>query len=228
MPWLPDRDGVKKMFQGNADLTRVVHQFNVYPAAYANPGWFSTLVPGHLFGRLSKSRRGLSRLSGLLLQAHGLDKTAWYDFNLPQWRFALLPPQVINTLVTYGGLALAHRRIATMVDKAALARLKGSIGERAYQFALKRASLMVGRQRGVDMDGLDLDDPGGQVRQMGATYFLGQFNNAPMAIAGRLAFKFAPDMAGAAVNRSPDETAWSLFRRILIHEINPQWQHLFS
>ena len=227
MPLPPDRDAVKEMFRGDADLSRLVHQFNVYPAAYAHPGWFSEFLPDRLLGRLRMTRRGVRRLSDLLLKAHGMEGETWYDFSQPWWRFALLPPGIIDTLVMYGGLALAHRRIATTVDKAALTRLKASIGKRAYQFAVKRASLMVGRAHHVDMDGLGQDDLGHHIRQLGTTHFLSQFNNAPTAIAARLAFKFAPDMAGAAVNQVPDEADGSLFKRILIHEIDSKWQRLF-
>ena len=228
MPSPPDPAAVKKMFRSDAGLTRMVHSFNVYPAAYAHPGWFSALLPEHLLDRLRKTRRGARRLSDLLLETNGLSKETWYDFSHLWWRFALLPPRVIDMLITYCGLAFAHRRVATLVDQSALARLKRSIGEPAYQFAVKRAPLMVGRHRGMDSAGADHDDLGNHVRQLGAAYFLSHFNDAPTAIAGRLAFKFAPAMAGAAVNRTWDEAGWPLFKRILVHEIDPQWQRLFS
>jgi hypothetical protein len=223
----PDRSAVKKMFQGDPDFARLVYQFNVYPAVYAHPEWFSDFLPDHLLGCFRKTRRGMRRLSGLLLKAHGMEGETWYDFSQPWWRFALLPPGIIDTLAMYGGLALAHRRIATMVDKAALTRLKGSIGERAYRFAVKRASLIVGRPRQIDMDGLGQEDLGFHFRRLGTTRFLSQFKNAPTVIAARLAFKFSPDMSCASVSQVTDEADRSLFKRILIHEIDSKWQRLF-
>ena len=223
-----DRAAVKSLFRSGNGLFGWVHRFNSQPAAYAHPSWFDASVPPELFNVLRRTRRGVNRLSKILLEQNGLCDEACYDFNPPQWRFALLPAEVIQDLTFYCGLAFQHRRIAGMVDKTVLTGLKESIGERAYAFAIKRAPLLIGRKRGIDLQWDGSSDFGMFARRYGAVYFLSHFRESSRAIAVRLSFKFSRVIARTVVDRPPDGSGWQLFKRILLHEIEPRWQTLFS
>jgi hypothetical protein len=223
-----DRAAVKGLFKSGNGLFGLIHRFNNRPAAYAHPSWLDAWVPAELFRVLRRTRRGADRLSRMLLEQNGLCHDACYDFNPPQWRFALLPVEVIQDLTFYCGLAFQHRRIAGMVDKTVLSHLKESIGEQAYAFAVRRAPLLIGPKRGIDLQWDGSSDFGMFARRYGAVYFLSHFRDSSRAIAGRLAFKFSRVIAGTVVERPPESSGWQLFKRILIHEVDPRWQTLFS
>jgi hypothetical protein len=216
------------MFRSGTDLAAEVHRFNRHPAAYAHPTWFGPLLDRRLLAPLRSSRRGVKRLSDLLLAHHDLSDDRWYDFGLRRWRFALLPPDTLLKLVDCCGLAFQHRRIAATVERSARSRLVRQIGKAAYVFALKRAPLILGhlQNEAPTWDGQTAF--GRFVRQSGADYFLAHFQAAPTAIAARLAFKFPRDLVGEATGRPPGSEGWPLFHRILRHELNPKWQSLFS
>jgi hypothetical protein len=223
-----DPAAAKSLMCDGSGLFRLVHQFNVLPAAYAHPSWFEGFVPPDLLGILRKSRRGVQQLSAMLLRRHGLTDEACYDFDYRHRRFALLPAEVVRQLALYCGLAFQHRRLAAVVGRTALERIKTSIGEKAYLFTVKRAPLLMGSRCGLETDWDGRSDFGRFVRHFGAAYFLSHFRDTPAAVAGRLAFKFSRAQAQAAVNRGSDGNGWPLFKRILLHELDPRWHNLFS
>ena len=223
-----NESAVKALFRTGGQLLKLVHQFNSAPAAYADPTWLEPLVPQDLFLRLRTTRRGAIRLSEILLIQHGLYNDTCYDFDTRSWRLALLPAEVMNQLSLYVGLSLQHRRIATMVDRVALAGIKKDIGEQAYTFAIKRAPLLTGKRSGVlpiwNGDG----DFGSFSRHIGGAYILSHFTQCPKAVAGRIAFKFPRAVSKIVAQRFSEDNGWTFINRILIHEIDPQWQTLFS
>ena len=226
---LPYNTGaVKTLLRDPGDLLNQVHHFNIYPALYAHPSWLAPLAPRSLRDTLLAGQRGRLRFSALLLQRHGLDQRFWYDFEDRRHRFALLPAEVLRKLTTYCGLAFQHRTIAAAVGKAAIAQIKTSIGEPGYHFALKRAPLVLGQRRGIDVAWNGLGDFKAFVQAYGAAYFLAHFQTLPRAITGRLLFKFPHALISCAEGLQTNDNGWSLFKRILIHEIDHQWQTLFS
>jgi hypothetical protein len=229
MPCLSDRAAVKAMFRSGGALAKRVHDFNCHPAAYAHPSWFETLVGPQVFTTLRASRRGEARLSQLLLERHNLGNDFWYNFDQRQWRFALLPPELLLMLVDCCGLVFQHRRIAATVGHSERTGIKNQIGEKAYEFALKRAPLIRGHQQKFDQSPWDDMRPfSAFIRQSGTAYFLSHFYEAPTAIAARLTFKFSQDLVVEAANKVARGDGWPLFKRILIHELDPKWQTLFS
>jgi hypothetical protein len=223
-----DREAVKALLRDDSGLAALVHQFNAQPALYAHPSWFEGLVPQHLLNVLRTRRRSVRRLSTLLLDRHCLADEVCYDFQSRQWRLALLPVQVVQKLALYGGLAFQHRRICATVDKATLAAIKGSIGEQAYAFAVKRAPLMFRPGGAVNRRWDGRGDFGRFCRDIGAVCFLTHFYAAPRAVAERLAFKFSRAIWRLALGKMPETSWWPLFKRIVIHEIDPRWQTLLS
>lgn len=222
-------DAIKEMLAAEGTgLFHLVHQFNVHPAAYAHPSWFEPYVPPEIFRRLQKSRRGVSRLSKMLLREKKLCRDTCYVFDSPWWRFALLPANVLLKLTRYCGLASMHRQISAIVDRNHLSYIKKSLGEKDYLFTIKRAPLLIGREHGIDLRWNGHCDVGQLAGQYGIAYFLSHFREAPRAITARVALKFSRSHEAVAVNRGTGESGWRLFKRILIHEIEPRWQPLFS
>lgn len=223
-----NQSAVKALFRTGGPLLQLVHQFNSAPAVYADPSWLESLVPQELFLRLRATRRGARRLSEILLIQYGLYNDACYDFETRSWRLALLPAEVLNKLSLYVGLSLQHRQIATLVDRAALSGIKKDIGEQAYTFAIKRAPLLTGKRCKVQCVWSGSGDFGSFSRHLGAAYILSHFCQCPKAVAGRLAFKFPRAVSKLAAQSPPEDNGWAFLNRILIHEIDSQWQTLFS
>lgn len=229
MPCLSDRAAVKAMFRSGGALAKQVQDFNCHPAAYAHPSWFETLVKPRVFTKLRASQRGETRLSELLLARHNLSNEFWYDFKQKQWRFVLLPPELLLKLVDCCGLVFHHHRIAATIGHTPRMSIKNQIGEKAYEFALKRAPLIRGHQQKIDQPPWDGRSPfGAFIRRSGTAYFLSHFYEAPTAIAARLTFKFSQNLVVEAANRTSCIDGWPLFKRILRHELDPKWQTLFS
>lgn len=224
-----DGQAIKEMFKRDDGLVKLVVAFNASPAGYAHDSWFDDILPAELLHILQRSPRALARLSRLLLDVHDLEgEEAWQAFCHPLWRLALLPPAVISRLTRFGALAFQHKRLAMMVGNAAITKMKRDIGQAAYHFAIKRAPLLVGNSRGIDLDPDLADNFDRYLRCYGAVYFLSHFQDAPKALAGRLALKFERSHAAMAARFAPQKSGWPLFKRILIHEIDPQWQFLFN
>lgn len=228
MSLLSDTEAVKNLLAGDNTRFHLIHQFNIHPAAYAHPSWLEAFLPPQLFRCLGNTRRGISRLSTILLREQDLDKDTCYDFEYPWWRFALLPADVLSKLTLYCGLVSLHRQIASLVDKGALRRVKESLGEQDYVFAVKRAPLLVGQKHGAHLRWNGHFDIARLARQYGTAYFFSHFSEAPRAITGRLAFKFPRSRNKYTIFKASQANGWQLFKRILIHEIESRWQPLFS
>lgn len=223
-----DAEAVKGLLSEGNGLFHLIHQFNVHPATYAHPSWFMPSITPELLQRLQKTRRGIARLSTILLRREKLCNNTCYDFEYPWWRFALLPANVLYKLTLYCGLASMHRQIAAMVDRTHLSQIKKSLGEKDYIFAVKRAPILTGKQHGMELCWNGHCDVGQLAGQYGIAYFLSHFSDAPRAITTRLSFKFSQSQESVTVNRGTGKSGWRLFKRILIHEIEPRWQPLFS
>lgn len=219
---------LKNLLHNRSEMFHLIHQFNVHPAGYAHPTWLEAVAPPALCDRLVKTRRGVSRLSKLLLQHHGLHRSTCYDFEHRWWRLALLPAKVLAQLTFFCGLAALHRQIAVIVDKQTLAQVKACLNQTDYLFAVKRSPLFIGQNHGLALDWDGSSDIGGLARQYGTAYFLSHFHDAPTAVTARLAFKFPRSLPHMRVRRPAGTNGWQLFKRILIHEIAPRWQTLFS
>lgn len=217
------------MFRSAGELAKRVHAFNFHPASYAHPSWFEALMPPRVFKTLQANARGEARLSRVLLSRHDLEDELWYDFSRKQWRFALLPPDVLLKLVDCCGLLFQHRHIAATVDNSARAAIKEQIGESAYLFALKRAPLILGHLKQLESPVWDGHNAFADfIRRTGLAYLLSHFHDAPMAIAARLTFKFSQTQIVEAASKVSHREGWPIFNRILRHELDPQWQTLFS
>lgn len=217
------------MFRSADGLAKRVHDFNCHPATYAHPSWFEALIAPRVFNMLRANARGEARLSRVLLSRHDLEDELWYDFSQKQWRFALLPADVLLKLVDCCGLLFQHRTIAATVDSSARAMIKDQIGEGAYLFALKRAPLILGHLKEIESPAWDGHDAFSVcIRRTGLAYLLSHFHDAPMAIAARLTFKFSQTQIVEAVSKVSHSDGWPIFNRILRHELDPKWQTLFS
>lgn len=223
-----DKEAARDLIRSGSGLFDLIHRFNIHPAAYAHPTWFEPLLPADLFLALRKTRRGATRLSKMLLQQHDLSNETCYDFEYRRWRFALLPSDVLAKLTLYCGLASLHRQIATLVEKEALGRIKKSLDEKDYLFAVKRAPLIIGQMHGIDLYWNGHCDVGRLAGHYGTAYFLSHFTDAPRAVSERLAFKFSRHRQKAALEKPSNANGWHLFKRILVHEVAPRWQPLFS
>jgi hypothetical protein len=209
-------------------IKNLIHAFNRYPGGYAHASWLEARIDTGHFETLRKSRRGMRGLSRVLLRQNNLHDKFCYDFSAPVLRLALLPPDLLGKLTLFYGLAVNHRQLAEMVGRQTLTAVKQQVGASAYQFAVKRAPLILGAepagQRSWDGQG----EFGVFAAQIGVAFFLSLFHEAPLAVTLRLVLKFPKDRVQGVVVRRPGPNQWLLFKRILLSEVDPRWRMLLS
>lgn len=116
-------------------------EFNFLPLRYIHSSWLETVRRGTLLSKFRGCRRTEQRLSRYLLAEFELHGQYWFDFSDPCKCIALLDGNKLAQLVLYTGLAVNAARIkGTILGKEVL-KLRRDLGEDAYLFALKDASL---------------------------------------------------------------------------------------
>lgn len=205
-----DRSAIRGLLRRPDDRFARVCEFNSNPSVYSDRSHFVGMIPADLLDATLASPRGHRRLSTLLLDRGGLREKVCFDFEETRRRFALVDGGALQRLRLIVGAAVQAERIARVIERGPLQRLKDQIGERVYEFALKRARFLVPRVPAslrIASGDLSLD-----VRESGRlaieTCLLGE----PEAITGRFALKF------------PAETCWDFSRKIAAPEQQETWQ----
>lgn len=116
--------------------------FNCLPLRTLHDSWYAGLPDGDLVVRLRGRPRVERRLNQWLLDRHGLNARFWFQPEQPFERLALLDGERLLKLVVYTGLTLNAKRIQHTLIGDDVRLIKQSIGQPAYQFALKRAPFL--------------------------------------------------------------------------------------
>lgn len=225
-----DDQAIRALFQHSSGLFNFVQEFNVYPALYIHPSWIEGYMPVDLFNVLKQSPRGVAKLSRLILDQYDLNQNVCYNFDDPSRRLALIKPEDLATLAFYCGVALNHKRIATMLNKKKLSDIKKSIGERAYVFAVKRAPLLLGGVVSHNESWNTATDFKQYAERCGTRYLLTHLTHLPGSIFSRLLLKFPKGLMDQIPIEDdlPRMNGWFILKRILLNEIDSTWRPLFS
>jgi hypothetical protein len=223
-----DRQAIKDLIRRGDPLFAMIHAFNRYPGGYAHASWLEGRINPGCFETLRKSRRGMRGLSRILLRQNNLHAKHCYDFSASVRRLALLPPDMLDKLTLYCGLAVHHRQLAALVERRTLTVVKHQVGEAAYRFAVQRAPLLLGATPADLQDWDGRGDFRAFASQNGVAFFLSLFHEAPPAVTLRLALKFPRKRVRGAVVRKPSQNQWLLFKRILLSEVDSRWRSLLS
>ncbi len=128
----------------NPDLFRAVFDFNRRPQHWLHPEVLQSLPHASVVTALASSYRGAGHLSAWLGQQLGLDELLdCWDFEEPRRRLFLLSHASLERLARFCGATLHWPRIAAMIGRAEIREIKGSLGDDAYTFALRRGRMLL-------------------------------------------------------------------------------------
>ncbi|HVJ87854.1 MAG TPA: SctK family type III secretion system sorting platform protein [Caulifigura sp.] len=224
-------------------FTRVV-RFNQHPATTLHTDHLLPLPPGeragvrgvsqinpHLFNRLLQSPRAERQLSAWVIKHHGLSPTGFWRFEYPPQRLAILDPPHLESLIRFTAATAITPRIIALIGGAQLREAKQSLGDDAYQFALKRASLVAG-PKPIETD-LPPDAPltAANITATGLAWLRTCLGNDSPELLKRTSLKLpaawaiTPETRPASIDR---DRCWKILKRILLTEIAPDLAPCFN
>lgn len=225
-----------------------VFMFNLRPLDYLAPERLQILFPSAppVLCQSPRARRSFARtLAGAPSPAAGLQDTPavplFWNFTTPHRRLALLGPSLLLRLVLFTGLTACSRQIAGLIRREEVLKLRQAIGSTAYDFALKRAPFLVGKEVRWFADGSQHEDPYRASLQAGVRCLKAALLDEPSELLERVALELPPDVAlqsqeqqGQNVTQEParpgevKKYAFDLLRTILCREVSPQWAAVIS
>lgn len=221
---------IEKIIKEDFELFKQIQSFNTSPADYIHESWLEDLMSPQVLPVLMGSERGRKNLSAMMLDFYHLDQLRYYDFSSVKSRFCLIPPDVLFSTAFYCGIALHHPYILKTVDKKAIARIKSDIGNKAYAFAFKRASLLLGSVATLNNENIASGSFGTVAQKHGTAYLLNNLSDLPMPQFSRLLMKFPKKLVAECYKNDgmpPDANGWLLIKRILTCEIDHKWRQFF-
>ncbi|MGD8833669.1 MAG: SctK family type III secretion system sorting platform protein [Desulfobacteraceae bacterium] len=221
---------MQRIIRGDDPLAALIHQFNVFPTRYMHPSWWENVMdfPAAV-GRCLENKRSEKHLAAYLLNSIG--HKYCYQFQDVAHRIVLLDRHILKRLVYTLGLTLNSRRIKAVVEGRKARSLKKDLGENAYLFAIKRATLFGSHTWFWDVAGDAPELTREQVLQDGRICIQICLSDAPEAMTKRFELKFANTVCWdfSENGQSKDRNrAWSLVRKVLFQEAGPQWKNLFN
>lgn len=222
---------IKPKISVNIDLFRKVHQFNLLPSEYIHTSWLkNTLAETLAFtSGLPPGMRAKRWLSSWII-TH-LCPGFIYDFSFPGRRLALLEHRTLCKLITLAGLCSIADCLSRTVDGESIRELKHALGRDSYDFAMKRAPLLIGGlhlPRMAMKNDLKLSE---KAFRCGHKILEKIMAGAPKPLTDRLRLKFTRPTTWDFSQPAGEETrdiCWRLMHKILITEVGPPWTTLFT
>jgi hypothetical protein len=231
------RTFLKNLYQNKNRLFYLIYEFNILPARFIHDSWISELaewgVDKRLFHTLRDGSRAEVRLSRLILMKRGVHQDYFFDFQEPPKRLALLDGNTLQKLLFYTGLTLSARSISREIERTKVAALKKVLGEPAYLFAMKKAPLLIGSQ---DFTDVTLGEPEALpsiLSERGTHCLKSCFGEAPPSLTQRMLLKLPRKFSTywtteETLSQEISAGAWSILKRVLLQEVNPQWRPFLS
>ena len=169
-------------------LAYPIYEYNCCPARYMHSSHRDKLIPGSIFDLLIQTEKGERYLSEYLLTLLKIDRNEVIDFKDPDQRLVFYSAEKIETMVFYAGIVWNSILIRHMIDSQGLRRLRSSIGEEAYRFALHRAPFLLSRFDAVSPPHLP-EDWRQDCMEIGIRLLFTCFRDAPEPFLKRLKLK---------------------------------------
>jgi hypothetical protein len=204
--------------------------FALLPHRYLHESWRPELMAEPLWRLLAASPRTEGRLAAFVGEKLGLATVPAAGFEGPQARFCLLPGEALARIAQRVGLVLNCGRIAKSIDGKLVGRLRHELGPEAYEFAVRRASLITTRTDPRPPDfaaAVPFDE---QFMQSGVNFIGLALGDLEAGLRARLALRLPKVLAPllqAPQGEVEASTAWSLVRKV-IREAAPEWNALLA
>lgn len=203
----------------NPDLFRAVFDFNRRPQHWVHPAVLQRLPHAEVVTALAGSYHGAGHLAGWLLKQLDLASVeACWDFEEPRRRLFLLSHATLEKLASFCGATLHWPRIAGAIGRAEIQDIKGTLGEDAHSFALRRGRMLVPEAETAPVtSGVPLSQ---QSLQTGWQLLATALADEDETVRRRWWLKLPPGAADALPTTAQPETrerAWQRVRRISPH-----------
>lgn len=214
---------IRSALKREDSLFLLIYKFNNAIAGYVD--WSHLPELSQLEPIINASSKGLNDFSVYLKSRFRFQDDVYGEFHEPRLRLALMESQTLDRLVVYAGAALYSEKVNKVIMKEKLEALKSAIGEDAYFFVTKRATLL-----STLMPRVPLND-GVQIPSKDDVYKAGKhcleicLSGESEAIVERLRLKFPKTMSlDFAQDVSPEQRmkAWNYLFRILVKEVKPE------
>ena len=230
------RELLKTLYRRKDHLFRVIYEYNLFPTRYMHPDWLSRLAPQlseEWFRRLSANPRSERRLSRFILERLNISEHPFHDFEDPSHRFALLDSESLADLLFHTGVALCATTIAHQVERKKVMVLKSAIGDRAYQFALKRAPFLLGPVPPAPCRVNDPADLPLLAIQCGVHCLRACYEGMAPSFTDRMLLKLPLEYrlyweAEESLFLGKARQAEGILRKVLLHEVKQEWAPYFS
>ncbi len=211
-----------KLAGNDRGLPQKIVAFNYFPVRVAHPSHFEHfLTPGtpwlsSLLAYPNSCRRLMERLP----RKSGYKENIW-DFSDPRLRLALLESNHLESILYHAGAALLHEEISKEIARPKLTDLIQRYGKDLYEFAVKKAPVLVGSPKVFPVFPLPESLVAG-VEQAGRTLFEYCFQKQPDSFLHRLELRFPAGWKWDWSGQQPEivsETAWKWLHRIAVREV---------
>lgn len=226
--------------KGDTELLSLIHEFNTLPTRYMHPSWLEGVVDADLFQRLRGTPAAERKLSQHLLNHYGLSDEYCYNFETSSRRLALFAPEHLIQSANLAGIALNAPKIQKVILKHEVLAMRRDLGEDGYRFALKKAPFLLGNLEFPVPRQTDEQSLPEYTEVCGRQLLHACFYGEPTSIIQRLQFKF-PKNGGLDLDPNQrvgdkqrawrnlkKESAWRIIKKILTHEVHPQWAPLLG
>jgi hypothetical protein len=221
---------IQRIIRGGDNFSLLVHQFNVFPTQYVHPSYWEGLTDfPQAIKQCLRNPRAEKHLAAYILSDMGYE--CCYQFQDIAHRIVLLHGHTLEKLTFLLGLTLNARRIKAVVEGRKARFLKKELGENAYLFAIKRATLFGSHSWFWDAAADESDLTREQIVQDGRKCIQLCLSGAPEAMIKRFKLKFAKSVRwdfSENPHLKDKDKAWSLVRKVLLQEVEPRWQMLFN
>ena len=136
---------MRNLIDNNPTLLRLIARYHGQPSRLVHEDRWPTEVQAPVRELLQASAAGERRLRNWMHSTWELDSTFCYDFAESRHRIALLRANELQSLKLYCGAAIHSAKITRAIDRTTQTQFRELLGEKAYNFALKRASFLVGK-----------------------------------------------------------------------------------
>lgn len=134
---------ISKILADRRDVFREIYRFNTDIIGYISPDCLPKDVTLELLKKLSSSERYEEQVSAYVKNAVGIHDFGYYNFSDERYFLCLFSAEEISKIICYiGGICFSEQIRKTILNHELL-NLKRAIGEDAYHFSMRSASLFL-------------------------------------------------------------------------------------
>ncbi len=223
---------MRNLINENRQLLRLIARFHGQPSQLVHQERWPTEVPEPVRRLLQNSAAGQRRLRNWMNETWNLDPEFHHTFAEPRHRVALLAPDRLQSLKLHCGAAIHSVDIARAIDRSKQTEFRELLGENAYNFAMKRASFLIGKLPDELKAAPTTVD---EIISSGQRCIASCLQDAPGELLRRLELALSPasplsvQQEGRA-ERDAEHTKpiWTFVKRILLTEVAPEMKPCFA